>query len=241
MASQIYEFLSYIGYNHPLHPAFTHLPVGLTIGSFVFIAIACFLKRPKYIQTAKHCIVLALLAAIPTMVAGYFDWQYFYAGSWLFPIKMKLIFACVLFSLLLILVFAGARHKGATSLRLIGHLLCLISVVCLGYFGGELVYGKISTPIQTIDSDTSNAKSVFLGSTLFNKKCSFCHLVDSTDTKVGPGFKGFFERDKMPVSGWPMSTDSFRKQLKTPFKQMPSFESLTEEEIISLTNYLKAL
>jgi uncharacterized membrane protein len=117
MASQIYEFLSYIGYNHPLHPAFTHLPVGLTIGSFVFIAIAYFLKHPKYIQTAKHCIVLVLLAAIPTMVAGYLDWQHFYASSWLFPIKMKLIFACVLFTLLLILVFAGARHNCHTIIK----------------------------------------------------------------------------------------------------------------------------
>ena len=64
----LYELLSVIGFHHPLHPAMTHLPVGLTIAGFIFIVLAYFFKRPKYAQSAKHCAVLALLAAIPTVV-----------------------------------------------------------------------------------------------------------------------------------------------------------------------------
>ena len=31
-----------------------------------------------------HCVVLAILAAIPTRVFGYFDWQHFYGGVLIF-------------------------------------------------------------------------------------------------------------------------------------------------------------
>ena len=89
MASIFYVWIAGIGYSHPLHSAVTHLPVGLTIASFIFIFLAYIVKLPKYAQSAKHCAVLALLASIPTAVAGYLDWQHFYGGSYLFPIKIK--------------------------------------------------------------------------------------------------------------------------------------------------------
>jgi len=98
MVSQLYKFLSGIGYHHPLHPALTHLPVGLTIAGFIFIAMSIFLKRPNFAQ-----------------------------------------------------------------------------------------------------------------------------------------------REKMPVSGWPVSPESVRRQLKTPFNQMPPFGSLNNEETSTLTDYLKSL
>ena len=241
MSSHIYAFLSGFGYNHPLHPAFTHLPVGLTIGSFIFIAIAYFLRRPLYFQSAKHCIVLALLATIPTAIAGYFDWQYFYAGSLLFPVKMKLGLALALVLLLFVVVFESTRRKKVTFFLLLLHLLCLLLVIGIGYFGGELVFGKKLTVIQTTDKTVTDTKSVIAGANYFEKKCSFCHVTDSTDTKVGPGLKGLFDREKMPVSGWPVSAEGLRRQLKSPYNQMPSFENLTKEEIESLTSYLRSL
>jgi uncharacterized membrane protein len=57
----IYQMLAKIGYTHPIHPAITHVPVGLTIGGFVFDIAARFLKRPVLAQTARHCMVLALM------------------------------------------------------------------------------------------------------------------------------------------------------------------------------------
>jgi uncharacterized membrane protein len=241
MASPLYEFLSGIGYHHPLHPALTHLPVGLIIGGFIFIVLAYFSKCPKYAQSAKHCIVLALLAAIPTVIVGYHDWQHFYGGSSLFPINMKLRLAIVLLVLLFAAVFASIRNEKATMLRLLAHLLSLLVVIGIGYFGGELVYGKKTVSIQTPGKDAADSGSVTAGAKLFEKSCSFCHATDNTDTKVGPGLKGLYQREKMPVSGWPVSDDNMRRQLQTPFKQMPSFEGLTREEINSLTDYLKSL
>jgi uncharacterized membrane protein len=241
MASPLYEFLSGIGYHHPLHPALTHLPVGLIIGGFIFIVLAYFSKCPKYAQSAKHCIVLALLAAIPTVIVGYLDWQHFYGGSPLCPINMKLRLAIVLLVFLFAAVFASIRNEKATMLRLLAHLLSLLVVIGIGYFGGELIYGKKTASIQATGTAAADTASVAAGMKLFEKSCSFCHFTDSADTKVGPGLKGLFQREKMPVSGWSVSDASLSRQLKTPFGQMPSFEGLADEEIHSLTDYLKSL
>ena len=37
--------------------------------------------------------ILAFLGLFPTVLAGYVDWQHFYGGTWLFPIKMKMLLA----------------------------------------------------------------------------------------------------------------------------------------------------
>lgn len=126
-------------------------------------------------------------------------------------------------------------------LRLILHGLSFFVVIGISYFGSELVYGKKTTSIQTTSNNATDTESVVTGAKLFEKSCSFCHFTDSTDTKVGPGLKGLFEREKMSISGWPVSADSIRRQLKTPFNQMPAFDQFTNEEIKSLTDYLKSL
>ncbi len=100
---------------------------------------------------------------------------------------------------------------------------------------------KKTTSIQTTGNNAADTEPVVVGAKLFEKSCSFCHFTDSTETKVGPGLKRLFEREKMSISGWPVSDDSLRRQLKTPFKEMPPFKSLTGEEIKALTDYLKSL
>ncbi len=36
MTEVIFGFLNSIGFTHPLHPAFTHIPMGMVIGAVVF-------------------------------------------------------------------------------------------------------------------------------------------------------------------------------------------------------------
>ncbi len=244
MTAQLYGLLAGLGYHHPLHPALTHLPVGLTIGSFIFMVLAFVLRRPKYAQTAKHCAILALLAAIPTAVLGYLDWQHFYGGAFLFPIKMKFVLAALLIVLLCTAAVKSMRSENGVRSRLMIHLAALLVVAGLGYFGGELVYGKKSAPQaqdQTRDQDAATAESVLAGAKLFEQNCSFCHFIDSADTKVGPGLKGLFALEKMPVSGWTVSKENIEQQLKTPFDEMPAFDQLTRAEIDELAAYLKSL
>jgi uncharacterized membrane protein len=237
MVASVYDFLRSMGYHHPLHPAFTHVPVGLTIAGFVFIFLAIIFKTSNYGKTAKHCIVLALFAAIPTAVAGYFDWQVFYAGAFILPIIVTMILAFVLMVLLVILIIIGVKDEGDLKRRFLIHFLSLFIVIGIGYFGGELVFGKKT---NSPSPDIVNA-FVADGMKLFSANCSFCHYTDTTETKVGPGLKGLFQRDKMPVSHKEVSVEAVVQQLKIPFKEMPSFEKLTIEQVNALIEYLKTL
>jgi len=241
MASMLYELLSRIGYHHPLHPALAHLPIGLTVAGFLFIIWSCAIKRPNFALTAEHCAALALLAVIPTAILGYLDWQHFYKGAFLFPIKMKLGLALSLFVLLLVAVAISRKSEKVTGWRLAAHMLCFLIAIGLGYFGGELDYVKKRLTAQAARNPAANAESILAGVKLFEQHCSFCHFTDSTETKVGPGLKGFFQKDTMTISGWPVSTENVARQLKTPFGPMPPFERFSQEEINSLTDFLKTI
>ena len=81
------------------------------------------------------------------------------------------------------------------------------------------------------------------GAILFNEKgCNDCHFVDRTDTKVGPGLKGIFKRDRLPVSGRAVNEANMRKQLISPFRAMPSYANrLSDQQIKALIAFLKTL
>lgn len=230
MIESIYQMLAKIGYTHPLHPPATHLPAGLIIGGFVFALIAWIFNRENMAQTARHCFILAFVMAVPTILLGLMDWQHRFGGAYLFEIKMKLALAGILLILLLVAVVYAALSATFSKTVVAIYALCLLSVIGLGYFGGELVYGtKTSTGAET------------KGAVLFKQNCSVCHFTDSSATKVGPGLKGLFAQDKFPISGRPVSDDSFRQTLKTPYSKMPPFGHLADEQVDALLDYLKTL
>jgi len=235
MIDFIYQTLSKFGYTHPLHPTLTHIPFGLVIGAFLFALAARLFRWTNLIQTARHCLILALIMVVPTTLLGIMDWQHFYGGAMLFPIKMKLTLTGVLLFFLILAVVFGRLGDSFTKVVFVLNLLCVLATVGLGYFGGELVYGT-KTPVSWV-SEGSSAE----GAIVFQQNCSVCHLTDSTATKIGPGLKGIFERDKFPVSGQPGTEQNFRKQLTTPFSEMPPFGHLSAEQVDALIAYLKTL
>ncbi len=87
----------------------------------------------------------------------------------------------------------------------------------------------------------TDRKSINTGKALFNSKCVFCHDVNSTKTIVGPGLKGVLKNQKLPVSRRPATPENIRMQLKQPLKRMPSFDYLSEEEIINIIAFLNTL
>jgi uncharacterized membrane protein len=231
----IYEILTQFGYTHPLHPTITHLPIGMTMGAILFLLGAFIFRNSGLDQTARHCLILAFIGAVPTALSGFLDWQHFYAGALLFPIKMKLALAGILIFFLVLAMIFGFFGKFFSNILVSLYLLCLICVIGLGYFGGELVY-ETKAPVTEI-SEGSPAD----GAMVFNQNCSVCHLTDSTATKIGPGLKGVFNADAFPVSGWSVSDENFRKQLKTPFDKMPPFGHLQPDQVEVLMAYLKTL
>ena len=235
MIESIYQLLARIGYTHPLHPPATHLPAGLIIGGFLFALVAWIFNRKNVAQSARHCFILALIMAIPTILLGLMDWQQRFGGAYLFEIKMKLVLAGILLFLLLVAVVYNALAADFTKINLIIYALCLVTVIGLGYFGGELVYGSR-------ESAAAEAKGLAAtGEQLFKQNCSACHFTDSTATKVGPGLKGIFKQSKFPVSGRSVSDDNFRQILKTPVSKMPPFGHLSDEQVDALLDYVKTL
>ncbi len=276
MGAGIYGALQQLGYNHPLHPVVVHLPVGLVIAVVIFSIAAMFLRSGPLAQTARHCTILALLAAPVAAGFGLLDWLHFYGGIWKFPFIAKMVLAGLLIVSLAVAVFKGLK-KDVPVKRLVPiYLFSFVMVVGLGYFGGELVYGtgppkagpvpegstgqadrKDAAASQAGSAPGANdtqpagaggatgkgpdAALVEAGRTLFNNKCSFCHYTDSTETKVGPGLKGIFNRKHLPVSGWPATEASVRRQLKTPFDSMPPFPDLSEKDVDAIISFLKTL
>ncbi len=231
----VYEILTRFGYTHPLHPTITHLPIGMTMGAILFMLGAFLFRKSGLDQTARHCVILAFIGAVPTALLGFMDWQHFYAGSLLFPIKMKLALAGILFFFLILAIIFGFFGKSFSKILVSLYLLCLICVIGLGYFGGELVYGTKAPATEISEGPAAD------GAMVFSQNCSACHLTDSTATKIGPGLKGVFNADTFPVSGWPVSDENFRKQLQSPFDKMPPFGHLQPDQVEALMAYLKTL
>ena len=233
MIESIYQTLAKIGYTHPLHPPATHLPAGLIIAAFLFALIAWIFNRKNLAKSARHCLILALIMAGPTILLGLMDWQYRFGGAWLFEIKMKLILAGILLLLLLLAAVYGILAGAFTKVVVVIYALCLLTVIGLGYFGGELVYGTKTFAV----AETTGL--VAEGAQVFKQNCSACHHTDSTATKAGPGLMGIFKQTKFPISGQPVSDDNFRRILKTPYGKMPPFGHLSDEKVEALIAYLK--
>lgn len=90
-------------------------------------------------------------------------------------------------------------------------------------------------------SESGTPSDVQRGQALFDNRCSFCHYADRTASKIGPGLKGVLKGEKLPYSERPANPENIRKQLKNPISSMPSFASLSEQEIAALIAYLGTL
>jgi uncharacterized membrane protein len=143
------------------------MPIGLVVSALVFCVIALLFKREALARSARYCIILAFIWTFPTMLFGYMDWQHFYAGAWLFPIKMKVILAWALLVLLCVSIIASRKLGAESKAVLVMYGLCSLTVVVLGYFGGQLVYGgrSLHTSLQEYP----------VGQKIFKDNCSGCH------------------------------------------------------------------
>jgi uncharacterized membrane protein len=219
----VYRSLAKIGYTHPIHPTEVHMPIGLVVGALVFAVTAAVFRRQRLAMTPRHCIILAFIWVFPTMLFGFMDWQHFYAGAWMLPIKVKLVAAPCLAFLLLVSILLG-RQYGATSLRVLPFYgLCFCLVVLLGYFGGQLVYGqKLSAPAPQHEA----------GEKLFAAHCASCH----------PGGGNVLDPSK-PVTGSARlkDLDTFVGWLRHPMPPMPAFSAstLSDESCKELLGYIR--
>lgn len=138
----VYDFLEKIGFTHPLHPAMTHIPMGMVLGALTF-RIASFLPRLEGLaKTAYHCVVLGFLGMFPTVIAGLMDWQHRFEGAWEGLIIGKMVLAGILAILMVvIMVMDDPENRRFLDKRTGFYFLMILVAVGLGYSGGELTYG----------------------------------------------------------------------------------------------------
>jgi len=153
MIHAMYQLLSRLGYDHPVHPLLVHVTIGLTVGTFAFGLISVIFRRPRLKLTAWHTAVLATVSVIPTGLLGYGDWQDKMHGQPMTVITIKIILAISLFVVLFISLFLGRVRGGETDapnarvwrdarsiVALCLYGVCFGIVTLLGYYGGSLVY-----------------------------------------------------------------------------------------------------
>jgi mono/diheme cytochrome c family protein len=95
-----------------------------------------------------------------------------------------------------------------------------------------------TVPLSVVSPQEGLAKE---GAVVFSEHCADCHHPDRTDNKVGPGLKGLFKRDTLPVSGQPLTEASIRETLKTPVGMMPPFADMPEDQVEALIAFLRSL
>lgn len=165
MSNFLYDLLGLIGYSHPVHPVFVHLPAGLSIGAVCFSLMAAATGKPVYRTTAYQVVVLAFLATFLTIPIGIFDWQRFYGAAWLFEIRMKAALAALYFVLVLAAVVVGRKHKDSPVMLWL-YVLGMLATMGLGFFGGQLVYHGFAPEAPEEHK---------AGKRVFESHCSGCH------------------------------------------------------------------
>jgi uncharacterized membrane protein len=169
MIDLFYELLEKIGYTHPVHPAFTHIPMGLIIGAFIFSLVALVFRRNILPPVAyRRIILLAFIFTFPTALFGYTDWQHFYDGDWIFPIKIKLALTALLMILLFIGLIFDKKKQPETKGLLTIYTLCFLVIAAIGYFGGQLVFENEGRPEKV-------PIRFLVGEKIFAANCNDCH------------------------------------------------------------------
>ncbi|MDP2158239.1 MAG: cytochrome c [Nitrospirota bacterium] len=164
-------------------------------------------------------------------------------------------------SVLLILCFkvlvARIYRQFYAKLQTAGLILAFISFCMIGTsagyyllitkFGKDIpVAGSADQTKTTVAEQTgmvakTDSESISKGKLLYEDKCTFCHDPFSNKTLTGPGHKGILKNPLLPVSLKPATPDNIAAQLRSPFKDMPSFSYLSADEVQSLIAYLNIL
>jgi len=139
MIDFIYAALASLGYTHPLHPASTHLPMGLVLGAFLFQLAS--IKWTDLAKTVYYCLVLALVTAPIAAVSGLLDWQHRLHGKMTGLITAKLGLSVALIALLAYVLYKYRAETPTWRAMTFWCALAALVASALGLIGGELAYG----------------------------------------------------------------------------------------------------
>jgi uncharacterized membrane protein len=223
-----YHLFDKLGYLHPIHAPLTHFPIAGVVFVWILAILALLFRNQNMAKAARYSLILAFVFTIPTILTGYMDWQYFYAGVWSFEIKAKLILAFALLILLVAALYVGRGGAGESVASILLYAVCFLTVSGLGYFGGNLVFARQPNRVP---------EAYKAGQKLFDARCGACH----------PHGGNIFDA-KLPLQGSPKLKDftTFVDYLHNPLLpdgsrgMMPAFppSRLSEPQDRQLYDYI---
>lgn len=87
----------------------------------------------------------------------------------------------------------------------------------------------------------TDEESIRKGKELYESKCYFCHDAYSMEWGVGPGHKGILKNPVLPASKKPATPENIANQIRNPYKDMPSFSYLPDEDVLNIIAFLNTL
>jgi mono/diheme cytochrome c family protein len=184
MIDSLYQLVAKTGFTDPLHAPFTHIPIGLVIGAFLFFLVAIIFGRKNLLTTARHVSILAFLFVFPTILFGVFDWLHYFHGVLIPAIKIKMILASSVLVLLALGIIVGSELKIHAAPMVVIYALAFVCVTGLGWYGARLVYGgwsgaapEAAAPAAQAGGTTAQAGAApqAAGQRLFAANCASCH------------------------------------------------------------------
>lgn len=161
------------------------------------------------------------------------------------------IFALTIIVLLFLKVsFLRIYRQFYGQVKIIGLLIALITFGMIGTSAGYyLLITKfgIDVPVKKVEKEMTKVVvrtdpiSIEKGKELYESKCYFCHDAYSTKWEVGPGHKGILKNPLLPVSKKPATPENVANQFRNPYKDMPSFSYLSEDDVLNLIAFLNTL
>jgi hypothetical protein len=162
----------------------------------------------------------------------------------------------VLVLLLLKVSFVRIYRQFYGYVKTIGILIALLTFGMIGTSAGYyLLITNLGTDIlfkKAVEEKRGLAKEAMIivktdmesikkGRELYDSKCSFCHDPYGTEKIVGPGHKGILKNPFLPASKKPSTPENIANQIRNPYRDMPSFSYLSNEQISDIIAFLNTL
>ncbi len=243
---RIYTLLAGLGYTHPLHPPWTCIPIALVLAGLIFSLIAVARRYAYYARTARHCITLAFIGVFPTVLFGLMDWNYYHGGYWSTAIRMKAILAALLSVLLFTALLLLRRMDSRTVGLMVIYALSGATVVTLGWYGGEIVFGSGQARIQP-RAEANAAEPVMYSEVqaIFNMHCVMCH--GGSEAPGGLRLTGYHEvlqgaeGKAVVIPGKPQESELIRRVKGISIPRMPpGMPALAGIQIRTLEQWVRA-
>jgi len=135
MIDAIYSLLRLLGYDDPLHPPMTHIPIGLTAGALLFLIVALVFKKKQLEPSARHAAILAFVFVFPTILFGVLDWIHFYHAVLMPAIVVKIVLSGIVILSLGAVVLLGGRTRLHNAWLVVLLAVAFVAMIGLGYFG----------------------------------------------------------------------------------------------------------